>query len=75
MILSEWPASRSIDKQAGKMLRVTEHEALQIIASLSAQLTNENPNTDRAEFQCDVRGGKRIYFSVAVLSKKAKISP
>lgn len=74
MTLIEWSAKKSPDKQAGKMLRVSEREALQIIESLSAQLLNKSPNTGRAEFQCDAKDGRQIYFSIAVKFEKAKVS-
>jgi len=66
--LIQWGKRASIEKQAGKMLRVNEQEALQIIASLTAQLIGKNPNTGRAEFQCDLDGAKpeKIYFSISV---------
>lgn len=75
MNLIEWPAKKSLEKQAGKMLRVSEHEALQLIESLSAQLLNKSPNTGRAEFQCDTEDDGQIYFSVAVMANKAKVIP
>ena len=52
----------------GQMVRVTRKEALQIITSLSQQLLNHDPNTERAEFTDQ----NDRYFSISVHDKDCK---
>jgi len=49
-------------QNSGFMVRISKEEAIKIIASLSTQLANDNPNNGRIEFITK----KREYFSISV---------
>ena len=53
------------------MVQVNEQEALRIIQSLSAQLSNGSPNTGRTEFTTE----EQEYFSIAVHDDTKKVIP
>ncbi len=65
MILKKYPRKASIEGRPTFMLRVTRHEALTLIQSLSNQMLAKNPNSGRAEFVTE----EGEYFSVAVMEK------
>ena len=62
------------DGQAGYMISVSSKEALRLIQSLTAQLADENPNSNRLESNATWTNGKKkkhdIYFSISVSEKK-----
>lgn len=60
MELIAWKKTKSLD--AGYMIRISNSEAISLIASLAKQLETGNANSDRAEFV--TKHGS--YFSIAV---------
>ena len=66
MKISTWK-----ERQGGTSLYVSNKEALQIIASLTAQILCGDPNAGRAEFwadtDCDLKGSRK-YLSIFVVS-------
>lgn len=62
MEIVKWDKKDKEGKKVGFMVRVEPEEAIQIIQSLSAQISDNNPNTHRIEFQTI----NHEYFSIAV---------
>jgi hypothetical protein len=66
MKIERWSKNKTKKiQQSGTFIEVSRDEALQLIASLSKQLLENNPNVGRAEFL--IGKGRDEYFSIGVI--------